>query len=120
MSKEKEASKDDVARLIRGRPSRGRVGSRQIRHRLRQDEIERLQIARSRGFLLVTKSSRAALRNSWYLDCQARKCACLYVERAEVGFQVTGSVGTKKVETILEELDDVARFVQEIEAEAGR
>jgi hypothetical protein len=42
------------------------------------------------------------------------------VERAEVGFQVTGSVGTKKVETILEELDDVARFVQEIEAEAGR
>jgi hypothetical protein len=111
MSDMYRVSKDDVARLIRGRPSRGRVGSRQIRHRLRQDELERLEVARSRGFLLLTKSSRAALRNSWYLDCLARGCACLYVERGEHGFHVSGVVGTTKVEAVVADLDGVARVV---------
>ena len=59
---------DDVARLIRGKRSKNRVGSRQIRHRLRQDEIQRLSVARERGFLLITSSTRDALRNAWHLD----------------------------------------------------
>lgn len=109
MSSRQRVSKDDVERLIRGRPSPGRVGSRQIRHRLRQDELERLEVARSRGFLLVTKSSRTALRNSWYLDCLARQCACIYVERGEQGFHVTEVVGTSKVETVVKDLDGLQR-----------
>ncbi len=82
-------SKDDVARLVRGRPSKSRAGSRNIRHRLRQDELERLAVARSRGYLLLTQSTRAALRNSWYMDCKARGVECLYVERMQEGFLVT-------------------------------
>lgn len=112
MSSRQGVSKDDVERLIRGRSSRGRVGSRQIRHRLRQDELERLEVARSRGFLLLTKSSRAALRNSWYLDCQARGCACFYVERGERGFTVSGIAGTTQVKTVLKDLDSVASFTK--------
>ena len=114
MSKRQRVSKDDVERLIRGRPSSGRVGSRQIRHRLRQDELERLEVARSRGYLLVTKSSRTALRNSWYLDCLARGYACAYVERTERGFHVLGILGTTKVETLVKDLDGIAQFCKRL------
>ena len=82
-------SKDDVDKLTRGKPSKHRIGSRQVRHRLRKDEQERLAIARSKGFLLLTASTRAALRNSWYLDCLARKSVCMYVERCAGGLRVT-------------------------------
>ena len=83
-------TKDDVARLTRGKPSKSRCGSRQIRHRLRLDELEQLNIARSRGYLLVHPSTRTALKNAWYLDCAAASRACLYAERTPEGFHVTG------------------------------
>jgi hypothetical protein len=67
-----QITKDDVARLTRGKSSRNRVGSRQVRHRLRQDELTRLNIARKRGLLVVNPGTRAALLNAWYLDCLAR------------------------------------------------
>ena len=90
MKREHVPTIDDVARLIRGKRSQNRVGSRQIRHRLRHDEIERLGVARRRGFLLITPGTRNALRNAWYLDCRARNRPCLFVERANDGFVVTG------------------------------
>jgi len=87
--RKEEISKDDVARLIRGRPSKGRVGSREIRHRLRQDELRRLSVARERGYLLRTHSTRTALENAWFLDCKARNIVCYYVERTEKGLAIT-------------------------------
>jgi hypothetical protein len=86
-------TKDDVARLTRGRPSKSRCGSRQIRHRLRLDELERLSVARSRGYLLVTASTRTALRNAWYLDCVAASRRCIFVERVKSGYKVSGIEG---------------------------
>jgi hypothetical protein len=83
-------TKDDVARLTRGKASKNRCGSRQIRHRLRLDELERMSIARSRGYLLVTPSTRAALRNAWYLDCVAASRPCIYVERTDTGYHLSG------------------------------
>ena len=81
---------DDVARLTRDKPSKSRVGSRQIRHRLRRDELQRLSVARARGFLLLTPNTRDALRNEWHLDCIARKRPCIFVERAALDLILTG------------------------------
>ena len=86
-------TKDDVARLTRGRPSKSRCGSRQVRHRLRRDELERLSVARLRGYLLVNASTRTALRNAWYLDCVASSRRCLFVERVSSGYQISGIEG---------------------------
>lgn len=82
-------SKDDVFNLIRGRPSTNKVGSRQVRHRLRKDEQKRLEIARTKGFLLLTASTRNALKNAWHLDCLAYGRTCLYVERNKSGISAT-------------------------------
>lgn len=90
MKQELSVTKDDVARLTRGKPSKSRCGSRQIRHRLRLDELERLSVARSRGYLLVTPSTRSALKNAWYLDRVAVKEPCIYVERTSSGYRLYG------------------------------
>lgn len=90
MKTDPSVTKDDVARLTRGKPSKSRCGSRQIRHRLRLDELERLSVARSRGYLLVTVSTRSALRNAWHLDCVARSRPCIYVERVGSGYRLSG------------------------------
>ena len=81
MKSDAQITKDDVARLTRGKSSRNRVGSRQIRHRLRQDELKRLAIARNRGYLVVNPGTRAALLNAWYLDCAARGVEYVCVDR---------------------------------------
>jgi hypothetical protein len=91
MRKENSVTKDDVARLTRGKPSRSRCGSRQIRHRLRLDELERLAVARSRGYLLINSSTRTALKNAWYLDRCATALPCIYAERTPAGFRLSGS-----------------------------
>ncbi len=114
MSDKQEITRDDVARLVRGKPSKNRVGSRQIRHRLRQDELERLAIARERGYLLISRSTRTALINSWHLDCQAHKRPYVCVERVEGGFSVTASVGENHQRALLNRLDDIAALVAEI------
>jgi hypothetical protein len=105
MKEKSQISKDDVARLIHGKRSRNRVGSRQIRHRLRQDELERLEKARDRGYLLITPSTRTALKNAWYLDCQANSRPFVSVERASGGFLVTATVGEQSGSAIVEDPD---------------
>jgi hypothetical protein len=39
----------------------------------------------------------------------------LYVERAECGFHILGMVGTTKIETSLNDMDAIERFIREIE-----
>lgn len=90
MKQELSVTKDDVARLTRGKPSKNRCGSRQIRHRLRLDELERLSVARSRGYLLITPSTRSALKNAWYLDRVSVAQPCIYVERTASGYLLSG------------------------------
>jgi len=104
---------DDVARLTRGKPTKNRVGSRQIRHRLRQDELRRLSVARERGFLLITASTRAALRNAWHLDCTARNRPCVFVERTTTDIIVRG---THASGTILERLSSFGEVVTLIQS----
>lgn len=114
MKKQLAVSPDDVEKLIHGKPSASRVGSRHIRHRLRQDELARLSIARARGFLLLTHSTRTALRNSWYLDCQARSRPCLYVARTERGFHVTGAGTLEDLNLACTTLEEVSAFAKDM------
>lgn len=99
-------SKDDVARLTRGRRSLNRAGSRRIRHRLRQDELRRLAVARERGYLLVTQSTRTALENAWHLDCLAYGRPFVCINRVSDGFRVTASVGELSITTVVDSLDN--------------
>jgi|LakMenE01Jun11ns_1017448.scaffolds.fasta_scaffold7750293_1 hypothetical protein len=62
---------DDVARLVKGRSSPNRVGSRGVSHRLRLHERTKLEVAKTRGFLAVVPSTRDALLNAWFMWCQA-------------------------------------------------
>jgi|GEM_PF-5739658 len=110
VAKKQRVSPDDVEKLIRGKASVSRAGSRNIRHRLRQDEVRRLAVARARGFLLLTNSTRAALRNSWYLECQARGRPCIYAARSEAGFLVSGAGEQESLRRTFSTLDEVVAF----------
>jgi hypothetical protein len=112
MNRHSNLSKNDVERLIRGKASKSRAGSRQVRHRLRLDEQERLAIARARGFLLVTPGTRTALRNSWWLDCQANQRPCLYVERTEAGLSVSGMKGTVPIKASVASFDEILTVLE--------
>jgi len=65
--------KDAVHKLSRGKSSGKKIGNRNVRHRLREDEREKFEIAKKRGYLLVHKTTRKALLNTWYLWCEACK-----------------------------------------------
>lgn len=115
MNREPRPTKDDVARLIRGKPSKGRIGSRQIRHRLRNDERDRLTIARSRGYLTITPSTRAALQNAWHLDRLAALKPCLFVQHAGDGYLISGEKNGIPIHVTVANLREVESFLREIE-----
>ena len=103
-------TKDDVARLVRGKPSKGRVGSRQIRHRLRQDELERLAVARSRGYLTVTPTTRSALQNAWHMDRLAALKPCLFIKHTGDGYVISGENNGVLIHAVVTSLKDVETF----------
>jgi hypothetical protein len=72
----KKLTKDDVDCLIRGKPTRSKVGSRNISHRLRAYEKLKLKLAEKRGFLVIDSKTRDALKNSWFLLCLANGIGC--------------------------------------------
>jgi hypothetical protein len=111
MSNAQKPTKDDVARLIQGKPSKRRVGSRQIRHRLRNDELERLAVARSRGYLTITPTTRAALQNAWHLDRLSVSKPCVFVRHTEEGYLATGERDGTPFSKILATLREVEDFL---------
>ena len=63
-------TKDDVERLSRGKPTRAKIGSRQIPHRLTQKERILFESARRRGFLKVPAAGiRPNVLNIYRLWC---------------------------------------------------
>jgi hypothetical protein len=116
MNKDRQPSKDDIARLIRGKPSTGRVGSRHIRHRLRNDEMRRLSVARSRGFLTITTTTRAALKNAWHLDRLAISQPCVFVEHTEGGYLLSGERNGTPISATVATLKAVEAFVHGIQS----
>ncbi len=69
--------KDDIERLSRGLPTRSRIGSRGIGHRLTQKERILFEAAQRQGFLkLPTTGARENVVRVYRLWCEAvgREC----------------------------------------------
>jgi hypothetical protein len=67
----KKLSKDDIARLSRGKSSQSRVGSRGIPHRLTTKERAQLKAAQVRGYLKIGACApRENLVNIYRLWCE--------------------------------------------------
>ena len=65
-------SKDDVERLSRGKPTRARIGSRRIGHRLTQRERQLFEAAQRQGFLKIPVTGiRPNVVNVYRLWCAA-------------------------------------------------
>lgn len=64
--------KDDVERLSRGQPTRAKIGSRRIGHRLTQKERLLFEAAKRQGFLKIPVSGiRPNVCNVYLLWCAA-------------------------------------------------
>ena len=64
--------KDDVERLSRGQPTRAKIGSRSVGHRLTQRERILFEAAQRNGFLKVpVKGIRPNVVNIYRLWCEA-------------------------------------------------
>jgi hypothetical protein len=65
-------NKDDVERLSRGEPTRARIGSRRIGHRLTQKERLLFEAAQRQGFLKIPVTGiRPNVVNVYRLWCAA-------------------------------------------------
>jgi hypothetical protein len=65
-------TKDDVDRLSRGQPTRAKIGSRRIGHRLTQKERRLFEAARRQGFLKIPVTGiRPNVINVYRLWCAA-------------------------------------------------
>lgn len=64
--------KDDIERLSRGDPTRGRIGHRGVGHRLTQKERILFEAAKRQGFLKIPVAGiRPNVINVYRLWCQA-------------------------------------------------
>ncbi len=64
--------KDDVERLSRGQPTRAKIGSRRIGHRLLQKERKLFEAAQRQGFLKIPVTGiRPNVINIYRLWCAA-------------------------------------------------
>jgi hypothetical protein len=71
-------SKDDVERLSRGQPTRAKIGSRSIGHRLTTKERVLFEAAKRLGFLKIPVSGlRPNVANVYKLWCDANGRACI-------------------------------------------
>lgn len=77
MSPEKRPLRDDVERLSRGEPTRQRIGSRGVPHRLTQRERILFETAKKNGFLKIPASGvRQNVVHIYRLWCDASKIPC--------------------------------------------
>ena len=68
----RKVHKDDVERLSRGKPTRAKIGSRRIGHRLTQKERLLFEAAQRQGFLKVPVTGiRPNVLNIYRLWCEA-------------------------------------------------
>lgn len=70
--------KNDIEKLSRGLPTRSKIGSRRIGHRLTQKERILFEAAKRNGFLkLPLSGARANVSNIYRLWCQSEGCPCV-------------------------------------------
>ncbi len=77
MASEKRILHDDVERLSRGEPTRQRIGSRGVPHRLTQRERILFDAAKKNGFLKIPASGiRQNVVQIYRLWCDASNVPC--------------------------------------------
>lgn len=73
-----QPDKDDIERLSRGEPTRSKIGSRRIGHRLTQKERVLFEAAKRQGYLkLPVTGLRENVENLYRLWCQATGKECV-------------------------------------------
>ncbi len=80
--------KNDIEKLSRGLPTRAKIGSRQIGHRLTQKERILFEAAQRQGFLkLPVTGARTNVVNIYRLWCESdgRNCIVIGGPRPEAG-----------------------------------
>lgn len=78
-------NKDDIEKLSRGKPTKSKIGSRRIGHRLTQKERLLFEAAQRQGFLKIpVTGSRPNLLNIYRLWCQAEGRECIIKGGREV------------------------------------
>lgn len=71
-------NKDDIDRLSRGEPTRARIGSRKIGHRLTQKERVLFEAAKRQGYLKIpVVGLRENVVNIYRLWCEAEGRECV-------------------------------------------
>lgn len=71
-------NQDDIERLSRGEPTRAKIGSRRIGHRLTQKERVLFEAAKRQGYLkLPVVGLRDNVENVYRLWCQATGKDCV-------------------------------------------
>jgi hypothetical protein len=71
-------SRDDVEKLSRGLPTRSKLGSRAVGHRLTQKERILFEAAKRQGFLKIPVTGlRANVENIYRLWCEAQSRECV-------------------------------------------
>ena len=71
-------NKDDIEKLSRGLPTKSKIGSRRIGHRLTQKERLLFEAAQRQGFLKIpVTGARPNVINVYKLWCQAEGRECI-------------------------------------------
>jgi len=71
-------TKDDIEKLTHGLPTKARIGSRAVGHRLTQKERILFEAAKRQGFLkLPLSGARANVENIYRLWCEAEGRECV-------------------------------------------
>ncbi len=60
-----KATREDILQLIKGKPSKNKVGSRTVPHRLNKIELEKFEVALNKNYLKYSNKTRLALLNSF-------------------------------------------------------
>ena len=78
-------TKDDVERLSRGKPTRAKIGSRQIPHRLTRKERILFEAAQRQGFLKVSMAGiRSNVLSIYKLWCDAEGVEYIVVDSGKL------------------------------------
>jgi hypothetical protein len=70
-----------VEKLIRGKKSGANVGSRDVGHRLTQDERATFERSLKSKFLILDILNRSNLRNVWEKTCVAKNWPCIVLTK---------------------------------------
>lgn len=74
-------SSEDVENLSRGRPTKSKIGSRSVPHRLTKTERGQFERAKNRGYMTIKPNQRQNLGNIWFDWCDVNNIPCIILNQ---------------------------------------